>query len=117
MCFPSRKKNPFGENTDFPAFSLSNLRVFDRTKEGGHHVSPLEVELNFFGNLNKLNQHFSLFDTVQIIDTSEAEHRVLAVFNNGEPSLALPSDILPVWFRDYLPTLAQKIRDNEPNFI
>ncbi len=34
---------------------------------------------NFYGNLEKLNQHYEMFQSVQIIDTSEAEHIVLAV--------------------------------------
>ncbi|HEY4285746.1 MAG TPA: zeta toxin family protein [Puia sp.] len=36
---------------------LSMLCVVDRTKEGGHYVNPMEVEANFFGNLEKMNQH------------------------------------------------------------
>ncbi len=32
---------------------LSQLRVIDRTKEGGHYVSPSEIEANFYGNLEK----------------------------------------------------------------
>ncbi|MEJ7682654.1 MAG: zeta toxin family protein [Segetibacter sp.] len=62
---------------------LSQLRVVDRAKEGGHYVSPVEVEANFYGNLEKLNQHFEMFDTDQVIDTSETEHLVLATFTNG----------------------------------
>ncbi|KAH0551437.1 hypothetical protein GP486_007347 [Trichoglossum hirsutum] len=96
---------------------LSNLRVFDRTKEGGHNVPPYEVELNFFGNLKKLNEHYALFHSVQIIDTSEAEHQVLAVFNEGEPAHAVPPDILPHWFHSQLPAITQKIRDDEPKFF
>lgn len=30
--------------------NLSELRVIDRTNEGGHYVDPLTVALNFYGN-------------------------------------------------------------------
>jgi predicted ABC-type ATPase len=96
---------------------LSSLRVFDRTMEGGHNVPPYEVELNFYGNLKKLNQHFSLFHSLQIVDTSEAEHQVLAIINEGEPVHAVPADILPYWFQSQLPAITQKIRDKEPKFL
>lgn len=36
---------------------LSELRVIDRTKEGGHYVSRNVIEDNFYGNLEKLNKH------------------------------------------------------------
>jgi predicted ABC-type ATPase len=89
---------------------LSNLRVIDRKNEGGHYVDPQTVEDNFYGNLEKLNQHYDLFQTVQIIDTSEAEHQVLAVFYQGDPVLAIPSLQLPNWFLNYLPSLTGKIK-------
>lgn len=49
--------------------ALSELRVVDRTKSGGHYVDPRTVADNFYGNLEKLNLHYSIFQTVQIIDT------------------------------------------------
>lgn len=92
---------------------LSKLRVVDRTNEGGHYVDPQTVENNFYGNLEKLNQHFGLFHTIQIVDTSKATHRVLATLNHGEPILSVPSAQLPDWFRDYLPAIFQKIITKE----
>ncbi len=88
---------------------LSRLRVIDRTNEGGHYVDPLTVENNFYGNLEKLNQHYGLFQTVQIIDTSEAEHRVLVVLNQAHPVLAIPSHELPDWFRNKLPAITRML--------
>ena len=69
---------------------LSELRVIDRAKEGGHYVDPPTVASNFFGNLEKLDQHFALFDSVQIIDTSEAEHKVLAILQMASLFLQYP---------------------------
>jgi hypothetical protein len=58
-----------------------------------------------------------MFQSVQIIDTSEAEHVVLAVLEEGKPANAVPSEMLPQWFQHYLPSITQKIRDGEPKFF
>jgi predicted ABC-type ATPase len=97
--------------------ALSELRVIDRSRIGGHYVDPLTVADNFYGNLEKLDQHYGLFHSVHIIDTSETEHLVLAVLSLGEPSIAVPSDMLPNWFVRYLPSITQKIREKEPKFL
>lgn len=93
--------------------TLSELRVVDRAQSGGHYVDPRTVADNFYGNLEKLNQHYGLFQTVQIIDTSEAEHIVLVVIANGSPTNVVPSARLPDWFQGYLPSIVQKIKDVE----
>jgi predicted ABC-type ATPase len=54
---------------------LSELRVIERSKEGGHYVPPYEIESNFFGNLEKLDKYYMLIDELQIVDTSEANHK------------------------------------------
>ncbi|WP_315824641.1 zeta toxin family protein [Paraflavitalea speifideaquila] len=95
---------------------LSELRVVDRSQAGGHYVDPRTVADNFYGNLEKLNEHYEMFQTVQIIDTSEAEHVVLAVLEEGKPANAVPSEMLPLWFQQYLPSITQKIKAGEPRF-
>ncbi len=90
--------------------ALSELRVVDRAREGGHYVDPVTVANNFYGNLQQLNKHYLLFDTLQIIDTSESEHKVLAVFAKGEIASAVSAAELPFWFVSSLPNLVQKIR-------
>ena len=40
---------------------LSELRVVNRTNEGGHYVDPVTVAANFYGNLEKLNLHYGIF--------------------------------------------------------
>ena len=95
---------------------LSELRVVDRSQAGGHYVDPRTVADNFYGNLEKLNEHYEMFQTVQIIDTSEAEHVVLAVLEEGKPANAVPSEMLPEWFQRHLPSITQKIRAGEPRF-
>jgi len=88
---------------------LSEIRVVDRTQEGGHYVDPITVADNFYGNLEKLNQHYGMFHLVQIIDTSETEHRVLTVLNEGELILFVSYAELPEWFIANLPVIAHKI--------
>lgn len=90
--------------------SLSELRVIGRTKEGGHYVDPLTIADNFYGNLEKLNLHFALFDTLQVIDTSETRHIKLAKFRDGILAFSIAYDQLPGWFTKYLPGLAEQIK-------
>lgn len=90
--------------------ALSELRVLDRTKEGGHYVDPLTIADNFYGNLEKLNEHYTMFDSVNIIDTSEIEHVLLATFNNGILQYAVPAIELPQWFTQYMPGMAALIK-------
>jgi predicted ABC-type ATPase len=97
-------------NTD-----LSELRVIARSNEGGHYVDPRTLSDNFYGNLEKLDIHFAMFDTVQIADTSEAEHKVLCVLSNGEIISAVDASSLPDWFRNNLKTITAKIVSNEKN--
>jgi predicted ABC-type ATPase len=87
---------------------LSELRVLDRTKEGGHYVDPFTIADNFYGNLEKLNQYYAIFDSVQIIDTSEVEHVLLAVSNNGIVQCFVPVFELPEWFTRYMPDTAAR---------
>jgi predicted ABC-type ATPase len=96
--------------------ALSELRVVDRSQAGGHYVDPRTVADNFYGNLEKLNQHYEMFQSVRIIDTSEAEHVVLAVLEDGKSANTLPIEMLPQWFQQCLPSIIQKIRDGEPKF-
>jgi predicted ABC-type ATPase len=96
--------------------NLSELRVVDRSKEGGHYVDPATVAQNYYGNLEKLDKYFAMFHSVQILDTSETDHEVLARFELGVPKLALPVESLPSWFRNNLPQICRLIGDNEPRF-
>jgi predicted ABC-type ATPase len=97
--------------------ALSQLRVVDRSKAGGHYVDPQTVADNFYGNLDKLDRHYEMFQSVQIIDTSEAEHVVLVILEDGIPHIAMPSDMLPPWFQKYLPSITQRILSAEPKFF
>ncbi|MFM9841051.1 MAG: zeta toxin family protein [Cyclobacteriaceae bacterium] len=106
------KQNGYSINLIF--FGLSNpsvseMRVIERSKTGGHYVSPIEIDLNFYGNLQKLNQHHGLLDNIQIVDTSETKHKVLFQMINNQVASSVPYFKLPNWFIDNLPALAGKI--------
>ena len=47
--------------------NLSEIRVVARSKEGGHYVDPATVSANFYGNLEKLNLHFAMFDSYRLL--------------------------------------------------
>lgn len=104
------KKNGFDIHMIFLGLrdpELSMLRVIDRSKnEGGHYVSREEVEINFYGNMEKLNKHFVMFDSLQIIDASELDHMPIATYQCGKLVNSLSRNDLPRWFIEYLPALA-----------
>jgi predicted ABC-type ATPase len=87
---------------------LSELRVLDRTKEGGHYVDPETVESNYYGNLEKLNKHFSIFDHIEIIDSTEIDHITICTISNGVVSYITGNNQIPDWFRNYLPAISSK---------
>ena len=89
---------------------LSELRVVARAQKGGHYVDPSTIADNFYGNLEKLNFHYNIFNSLQLVDTSEIEPRVLAIFLNGEVESAIEAESLPKWFQTSLPDLTKKIR-------
>jgi predicted ABC-type ATPase len=84
---------------------LSDLRVLDRAKGGGHYVPPRTVRDNFYGNLEKLNQHFVIADNLQIIDTSETDHVLLVHLIAGKIQYVAPFADLPPWLIQYLPAI------------
>jgi predicted ABC-type ATPase len=89
--------------------NLSEMRVIERSKSGGHYVNPTEIDMNFRGNLLKLDEHFELIDDLQIVDTSETQHKILLRCIKNEIISAVPFQELPPWFTDYLPSLTRKM--------
>ena len=90
--------------------ALSELRVIGRIKEGGHYVDPVTIADNFYGNMEKLNKYFEMFDSVHVIDTSGIDHILLATFANGILEFAVSAIQLPGWFINYLPAMAVQIK-------
>lgn len=85
------------------------MRVIERSKEGGHYVNPIEIDLNFYGNLKKLNQYHQLIDNLTVIDTSEASHKILFQMVNHQVVSAIEYKDLPIWFTNHLNLLCAKI--------
>jgi predicted ABC-type ATPase len=88
---------------------LSEMRVGLRAKKGGHNVPRYDIENNFFGNLEMLNEHYQLLDHLQIVDTSEFLPKPLAAFKGTQLVSSVRKRELPEWFTQYLPLLAGKI--------
>ncbi len=88
---------------------LSELRVVDRVKEGGHYVDRRTIEDNFYGNLEKLNKYSCIIDNLTVVDTSAVGHKVLCNIINGEVVESVSPKSLPAWFKSYLPLIFEKI--------
>ena len=84
---------------------ISELRVINRVKEGGHYVARNTIEDNFFGNLEKLNLYWRILDSLDIIDTSETEHVLLFRFAYKQFVSSQLLDRMPDWFVNYLPSI------------
>ena len=87
----------------------SQLRVIERSQEGGHWVDHRTIEDNFYGNLQKLEQHLDAVNNIEIIDTTD-KHIFLAQFINGKLISSVSFHDLPDWFTTYLPYLTSKIK-------
>ena len=96
--------------------SISQKRVIERVKTGGHYVTPREIEKNYFGNLIQLNLHLNLLDELIVIDNSRALEPSQITYIADKKCLQ-SSEILPYWLIQYLPNLRKLIEgfnDLEP---
>lgn len=93
--------------------ALSETRVIARAKEGGHYVDPITITSNFYGNLEKLDKYFHIFNSVTIMDTSGIEHIGLVKIEDGTLFSAIPFNELPQWFTNNLPQITAKIIETE----
>jgi predicted ABC-type ATPase len=91
----------------------SELRVLERAIHGGHNVPRYEIESNFYGNLEKLNRKYQLFDELNVIDTSGVKPRVLLHVRDSEILFYVRSHELPDWFIKFLPRLFRLIKLEE----
>ncbi|QIL37990.1 hypothetical protein G7074_01040 [Pedobacter sp. HDW13] len=83
-------------------------RVDMRVKKNGFHVSPLDIENNFYGNMQMLDDYYPIFHTIEIIDTTG---KMLPIFSiHGEDCYSPLSDSeLPEWFKRYLPKMYSQL--------
>lgn len=89
----------------------SQLRVTERTTTGGHYVERNTIEVNFYGNLEKLNLHHTLIDNLTIVDTSDIVHKILFTTKNQKLEYSVNKSELPDWFTKFLPSLTLLLKD------
>ncbi|MEA5426830.1 zeta toxin family protein [Arcicella lustrica] len=80
---------------------LSQKRVSERVKTGGHYVTSKEIEKNYYGNLIQLNSHFDLLDELIIADNSQLNSPSL-LFHYSNQEQLFKQSLLPNWFETYL---------------
>lgn len=83
-------------------------RVDMRVKKGGFHVSPLDIENNFFGNMEMFNEYYPMFNTIEILDTTANILPVFSIYDN-ECYSPLSDEELPEWFMKYMPNLYNQL--------
>jgi predicted ABC-type ATPase len=92
--------------------ALSVGRVEKRVEQGGHYVSPYNVQVNYEGNLRYLNARFRMLDSLTVFDTSAPQPKLLANLSLGKLEYQAPE--LPRWFREGLPNVALLTEDQTP---
>jgi predicted ABC-type ATPase len=85
-------------------------RVDMRVKKGGFHVTPLAIENNYWGNMEMLDKNFSLFDSVEIIDTSNLITPI-AKIESGVIITTISLNMLPAWVMKGMPVISRLIGD------
>ena len=88
---------------------ISESRVAGRVTKGGHYVDRFTIEDNFFGNLEMLNINFEFIDNLTIIDTTGLKYVNLATVNSGLLTYSVGTELLPDWFKRYLPDITKLI--------
>jgi predicted ABC-type ATPase len=83
----------------------------NRVREGGHYVDPAHLASNFYGNLEKLNINYEIFDSLQIVDTSDTNPKVLCLLENNIISSCVEYSDLPDWFKGHLTFLSERIQN------
>ncbi len=90
------------------SLKYSEGRVIERANAGGHYVDPMTLAGNYYGNMEKLNKHFSWFDEVQIIDTTDPSPVTIALIHNAEVIESIDRNLIPEWFIANMPAIAIK---------
>lgn len=83
------------------SLELSQKRVSERVKTGGHYVTPNEIEKNYYGNLVQLNNHFGMVDELILADNSQLSSPSL-LLHILEQKRFFVNKNLPVWMKEYL---------------
>ncbi|MDB5152680.1 MAG: hypothetical protein JWR54_1431 [Mucilaginibacter sp.] len=80
-------------------------RVDIRVKKNGFHVPPLAISNNFYGNMEMLNKQFYLFDSIEVLDTSDNTILPICSVAGIESFTPLTDAVIPKWFKTGLPDI------------
>jgi predicted ABC-type ATPase len=83
-------------------------RVEMRVKKGGFHVTPLAIENNYYGNMEMLDRNFQMFNSDELIDTSNIIIPI-GKLEFGIPVSVIPSDQIPKWLKIGMPVIFKAI--------
>lgn len=83
-------------------------RVEMRVKKGGFHVTPLAIENNYYGNMEMLDKNFHIFNSVELIDTSNIIIPI-GKLEFGIPVNAVPTGQIPDWLKIGMPLIFKAI--------
>ena len=90
------------------SIELSKDRVFHRAKKGGHNVQLYDIERNYFGNLQKLNEHIELIDQLTLLDNSKRTPIFIGQWRNDNMDFHVEYGAIPDWVKIHLPHLYAK---------
>jgi len=83
-------------------------RVELRVKKGGFHVTPLAIENNYWGNMEMLDKNFEIFDSVELIDTSNLIVPVCTL-EFGKVTKSIQVNLIPRWVQKGMPLIYNEI--------
>lgn len=91
------------KNTEYYK-KTSIKRVEIRVRKNGFHVNPLDIQNNYYGNMDMLDKRFHMFNSIEILDTSSTILPVCSLREN-EAFTPLSDENLPSWFKTYMPNI------------
>jgi predicted ABC-type ATPase len=86
------------------SYVRSVQRVELRVKNGGFHVTPLDIENNYYGNMEMLDKNFHIFDSVELLDTSY-QIKSIGKLESGKPVDAVFTEEIPEWLKTGMPNI------------
>ena len=86
----------------------SNRRVASRAVQDGHNVHPADIERNYYGNLDKVNQHYAFLDELIIVDATKVGLPTIARWDGKVVKLEMEVNSIPQWVKKFLPEIYKK---------
>lgn len=86
----------------------SNTRVTSRAMQNGHNVHPADIERNYYGNLDKLNEHYAFLDELVIVEASTGDLKTIMKWDGKKVNVEIADSAIPEWVKKYLPDIYKK---------